>query len=174
MPRNDPEGNDRDLKGLLASITHMIRGGSRCSSRSRRVTQNNGVRIATQELFDCFAPLEKLCAVTPLGIFRVSERDSFRVAGVPGVFGGFNFRQRCLFSKGRFNDRLMSCLISFVSVEGMSSLFFIGADRADPMPGKNERQVRSTNFFFFHDGSLQGHARTAKLLGEFHPEGRDN
>jgi hypothetical protein len=40
----------------------------------------------------------------------------------------------------------------------MSSLFFIGGDRADPMPGKNERQGRSTNIFFFHEGSLQGHA----------------
>jgi len=39
----------------------------------------------------------------------------------------------------------------------MSSLFFIGGDRADPMPGKNERQGRSTNIFFFHEGSLQGH-----------------
>src|SRR5262249_41512330 len=45
MPKNDPEGNDPDLKGLLASIAHMIRGGSRCLSRSRRVAQNNGVRI---------------------------------------------------------------------------------------------------------------------------------
>jgi hypothetical protein len=34
----------------------------------------------------------------------------------------------------------------------MSSLFFIGGDRADPMPGKNERQGRSTNIFFFHEG----------------------
>jgi len=25
------------------------------------------------------------------------------------------------------------------------------------MPGKNERQGRSTNIFFFHEGSLQGH-----------------
>jgi len=37
----------------------------------------------------------------------------------------------------------------------MSSLFFVGADRADPMPGKNERQGRNTNIFFFHEGSLQ-------------------
>src|SRR5215813_6846894 len=51
----------------------------------------------------------------------------------------------------------MRCLISFVSVEWMSSLFFIGGDHADPMPGKNERQGRSTNIFFFHEGSLQGH-----------------
>jgi hypothetical protein len=41
----------------------------------------------------------------------------------------------------------------------MSSLFFIGGDRADPMPGKNERQGRSTNIFFFHEGSLQGHGK---------------
>ena len=34
MPRNDPEGDDRDLKALLASIAHMIRGGSRCLSLS--------------------------------------------------------------------------------------------------------------------------------------------
>jgi hypothetical protein len=40
----------------------------------------------------------------------------------------------------------------------MSSLFFIGADRADPMPGKNERQGRSANIFFFREGSLQGHS----------------
>jgi len=32
---------------------------------------------------------------------------------------------------------------------GMSSLFFIGADRADPMPSENERQGRSSNIFFF-------------------------
>jgi hypothetical protein len=32
----------------------------------------------------------------------------------------------------------------------------MGGDRADPMPGKNERQGRSTNIFFFHEGSLQG------------------
>jgi hypothetical protein len=36
-------------------------------------------------------------------------------------------------------------------------LFFIGGDRADPMPGKNERQGRSANIFFFHEDSLQGH-----------------
>src|SRR5262245_41720488 len=39
----------------------------------------------------------------------------------------------------------------------MSSLFFIDGDRADPMPSKNERQGRSANIFFFHEGSLQGH-----------------
>src|SRR5215831_1247111 len=50
----------------------------------------------------------------------------------------------------------MSCLISFVSVVGMSSLFFIGADRADPTPGKKERQDRSASIFFY-EGSLQGH-----------------
>jgi hypothetical protein len=54
--------------------------------------------------------------------------------------------------------RLMSRLISVVSVEWMSSLFFIGGDRADPMPGKDERQDWSSNIFFFHEGSLQGHA----------------
>jgi hypothetical protein len=31
----------------------------------------------------------------------------------------------------------------------MSSLFFIGADRADPMLGENERQGRISNIFFF-------------------------
>src|SRR5215813_15573369 len=46
----------------------------------------------------------------------------------------------------------MICLISFVSVEWMSSLFFIGADRADPMPGKKERQDRSASIFFFLRG----------------------
>jgi hypothetical protein len=40
---------------------------------------------------------------------------------------------------------------------GMSSLFFIGGDRANPTPGKNERQDLSSNFFFFHEGSLLGH-----------------
>jgi len=39
----------------------------------------------------------------------------------------------------------------------MSSLFFMGADRADPMPSKNKRQDRSANIFFFHEGSLLGH-----------------
>src|SRR5215475_10525471 len=48
--------------------------------------------------------------------------------------------------------RLMSCLILVVSVVVMSSLFFIGADRADPMPSKNERQGRSSNIFFFTTG----------------------
>jgi hypothetical protein len=43
----------------------------------------------------------------------------------------------------------------------MSSLFFIGGDRADPMPSKNERQGRSANIFFFHEGSLQGHHQSA-------------
>jgi hypothetical protein len=48
-------------------------------------------------------------------------------------------------------------LISVVSVVGMSSLFSIGADRADPMPGNNERQGRSANIFLFHEDSLQEH-----------------
>jgi hypothetical protein len=43
------------------------------------------------------------------------------------------------------------------SVVVMSSLFFIGADRADPTPGKDERQDLSSNIFFFHEGSLLGH-----------------
>src|SRR5215471_20915753 len=43
----------------------------------------------------------------------------------------------------------MSCLISVVSVAGMSSLSFMCADRAAPMPSKNERQGRSANIFFF-------------------------
>jgi hypothetical protein len=40
----------------------------------------------------------------------------------------------------------------------MSSLFFIGGDHTDPMPapGKNERQGRSANIFFF-EGSVRGH-----------------
>jgi hypothetical protein len=45
-----------------------------------------------------------------------------------------------------------------VPVVGMSSLFSIDVDRASPMPGKNERQGRSANIFFFHESSLQGHA----------------
>jgi hypothetical protein len=51
----------------------------------------------------------------------------------------------------------MSCSISVESGVGMSSLFFIGADRADPTPGKDERQDLSSNIFFFHEGSLLGH-----------------
>ena len=43
----------------------------------------------------------------------------------------------------------MRGLSTGVSVVGMSSLFFIGADRADPMPSENERQGRSSNIFFF-------------------------
>src|SRR5262249_28057914 len=58
----------------------------------------------------------------------------------------------------------MSCLISFVSVVGMSSLVFIGADRADPMPSEYERQGRSSNIFFFHDCLLQGHYEISNLL----------
>src|SRR5262245_16589908 len=54
MPRNDPEGTAPDLKWLLAGITHMIRGGSRCLSRSRRVTQNNGVRILESVCRSCW------------------------------------------------------------------------------------------------------------------------
>jgi hypothetical protein len=33
----------------------------------------------------------------------------------------------------------------------MSSLFFIGADGADPMSDKNELQGQSANIFFFHE-----------------------
>src|SRR5687768_11985562 len=36
------------------------------------------------------------------------------------------------------------------TVLGISSLFFIGADRADPTPGKDERQDLDSNIFFFH------------------------
>jgi hypothetical protein len=60
----------------------------------------------------------------------------------------------------------------------MSSLFFIDGDRADPMPGKNERQGRSANIFFFHVGSLQvrsfsgifraGSARSKVAIGYGH------
>jgi transcriptional regulator len=39
----------------------------------------------------------------------------------------------------------------------MSSLLFIGANRADPTPGKKERQDRGASIFFFYEGSLQGH-----------------
>jgi hypothetical protein len=35
-------------------------------------------------------------------------------------------------------------------------MFFIGADHADPMTSKYQRQGRSANVFFFHEGSLQG------------------
>jgi hypothetical protein len=44
-------------------------------------------------------------------------------------------------------------------------VLLLGADRADPMPGKNERQGRSANIFFFHEGSLQGHEKTAPMAG---------
>jgi hypothetical protein len=56
-----------------------------------------------------------------------------------------NFSINCVSprSSSPYLTRLMSCLISVVSVVGMSSLFLIGGDRADPMPGKNERQGRS-------------------------------
>jgi hypothetical protein len=57
----------------------------------------------------------------------------------------------------------MSCLISVVSVAGMSGLFFIGGDRADPMPSKNERQGWSANIFF-HEDSLQGHSRPRLII----------
>ena len=40
-------------------------------------------------------------------------------------------------------------------IDQMSVLFFISADSADPMPGKNEGQVRGANIFFFHEGSQQ-------------------
>jgi len=49
----------------------------------------------------------------------------------------------------------------------MSSLFFIGGDRADPMPGKNERQGRSANIFFFHEGSLQGHCKAEQYWNKW-------
>ncbi len=52
--------------------------------------------FAAQELFDGFASLKKFAAVVPPGIRGVCERDSFRVAGVPGIFGGSNLRQRSL------------------------------------------------------------------------------
>jgi len=35
------------------------------------------------------------------------------------------------------------------------------------MPGKNERQGRSTNIFFFHEGSLQGHDATIPISFRF-------
>src|SRR5215813_6429344 len=62
----------------------------------------------------------------------------------------------------------MSCLISVVSVVGMSSLLFIGGDRADPMPGKNERQGWSANIFFFQEDSLQGHDCDCSFLTLLH------
>jgi len=36
------------------------------------------------------------------------------------------------------------------------------------MPGKNERQGRSTNIFFFHEGSLQGHKQTPDTKFQSH------
>jgi len=68
-----------------------------------------------------------------------------------------------LFSLGQFARPFLgfmnprSRLFSVVSVVWMSWLFFIDADRADPMPGKSERQGRSANICFFHEGAPQGH-----------------
>jgi hypothetical protein len=68
--------------------------------------------------------------------------------------------------------RLISCLISVVSVVGMSSLFFIGGDRADPMPSKNERQGWSANIFFAHckdtNGQLESTESSCTLVGRLH------
>jgi len=52
------------------------------------------------------------------------------------------------------SDAIDELLISVVSVVGMSSLLLIGADRSDPMPSKKERQGRSANIFFVHEGLL--------------------
>jgi PadR family transcriptional regulator, regulatory protein PadR len=59
-------------------------------------------------------------------------------------------------SASDLNDTQMIRLISVVSVVGMSSLFSIGANRADPMPGKKERQDRSAGIFFFLRGLTAG------------------
>jgi hypothetical protein len=55
----------------------------------------------------------------------------------------------------KVNPSYVPMLFAPIAV-GMSSLFFIGADRADPMPGKNERQGRSANIFFFSRGLTAG------------------
>jgi hypothetical protein len=55
----------------------------------------------------------------------------------------------------------------------MSSLFFRGADRADPMPSENERQGWSVNIFFFHEGSLQGHRLLTDVSGGQGTKGKD-
>src|SRR5215470_15272264 len=58
----------------------------------------------------------------------------------------------------------MRCLISFVSVAGMSSLFFIGGDRADPMPGKTNAKAGAQIFSFFTRAHCRDTGRRDKLL----------
>src|SRR5882672_4063363 len=42
--------------------------------------------LASQERDNLAAPLEELRAVAPATVFRISQRDGFGIAGVPGVF----------------------------------------------------------------------------------------
>src|SRR5882672_2924247 len=46
--------------------------------------------LAAQELADPVAPREEFGAVAPLGIRRVGECDTVRIARVPGILGGLD------------------------------------------------------------------------------------
>src|SRR5262245_58130107 len=59
---------------------------------------------------------------------------------VSRMFSSFSINCASPRSSSPCLTRLMSCLISLVSVVWMSSLFFIGGDRADPMPGKTNAE----------------------------------
>lgn len=58
--------------------------------------------LSGQEIDDLFAAIDELCAISPLAIHGITERDFFGVAGVPIVlcltyFGGCGFT-----SEGRY------------------------------------------------------------------------
>src|SRR5688572_33326462 len=50
--------------------------------------------LAPEQFDDRGATADELDAIAPLGIFRVSERDAFRIAGIPAVFGKLDFQAR--------------------------------------------------------------------------------
>ena len=47
--------------------------------------------FSLQELFDLFAAVQKLGAVSPFGVFRVRQNYSFRVASIPDILGELDF-----------------------------------------------------------------------------------
>ncbi len=49
------------------------------------------VPFASQKRLDGLTTTEKFCSVAPLGIFCVSQRNAFWIAGIPGIFGCLNF-----------------------------------------------------------------------------------
>lgn len=57
--------------------------------------------LARQEFPYRLAPGEEFVAVAPLGVLGVREGHLFRVAGVPGVFGGLDFLLRGLLGERR-------------------------------------------------------------------------